>query len=137
MTTEEKAQRYDKAFTKSREFLELCKKCGAKDTIDFLEDIFPELKENEDGKMWKLIKKYAHSNISDMALNADHITRKQLESWIEKQCEQNPTWSEEDERIYYSLLADIRTRQDNSTNTLKIYYNEQIDWLKSIKDRMK
>lgn len=35
--------------------------------------------------MWKLIKKYAHYNISDLALEADHITREQLETWLEKQ----------------------------------------------------
>ena len=45
-------------------------------------------------------------------------------------------WSEEDDKIYYSLLADIRTRQDDSTSTLEAYYNEQIDWLKSLKDRV-
>jgi hypothetical protein len=50
--------------------------------------------------------------------------------------EQKQEWSEEDDRIYYSLLADIRTRQDSSTNTLEAYYNEQIDWLKSLKDRV-
>lgn len=53
------------------------------------ERYFPELKESVDEQMWKLIKKYAHNNISDMALNADHITRNQLESWLEKQGEQN------------------------------------------------
>lgn len=41
--------------------------------------------ESEDERMWKLIKKYVHYNISDMALNADRITREQLESWLEKQ----------------------------------------------------
>ena len=46
-------------------------------------------------------------------------------------------WNDEDERIYYSLLADIRTRQDGSTNTLEAYYNEQIDWLKSLKEKLK
>jgi len=30
-----------------------------------LEVIFPELKQSEDEKMWKLLKKYAHYNISD------------------------------------------------------------------------
>lgn len=58
---------------------------------DVAENYFPELKESEGERMWKLIKKYAHSNISDMALNADHITREQLESWIEKQSKQNLT----------------------------------------------
>ena len=50
--------------------------------------------------------------------------------------EQKSAWSKEDDRIYYSLLADIRTRQDGSTSTLEAYYNEQIDWLKSLKDRV-
>ena len=48
MTTEEKANAYDKAIENSKEFYALCKKCGAKDTADFLENIFPELKEGED-----------------------------------------------------------------------------------------
>lgn len=58
-----------------------------KNTIEY---IFPELKEVEDEKMWKLIKRYAQYNISDMALEADHITREQLVSWLEKQGEQKP-----------------------------------------------
>lgn len=45
-------------------------------------------------------------------------------------------WSKEDERIYYSILADIRTKQDGSTSTLETYYNEQISWLKSLKQRI-
>lgn len=53
-----------------------------------LEFLIPELKESEDDKMWKLIKKYAHCNISAMALNADNISRKELETWLEKQSEQ-------------------------------------------------
>lgn len=52
-----------------------------------LETLIPELKESEDERMWKLIKKYAHYNISDTALEADHITREQLETWLEKQGE--------------------------------------------------
>ena len=52
-----------------------------------IENIFPELKdkESEDEKMWKLLKKYVHYNISDMTLEVDHITRKEFESWLEKQ----------------------------------------------------
>lgn len=45
-------------------------------------------------------------------------------------------WSDEDDRIYYSLLADIRTRQDGGTSTLESYYNEQIEWIKSLKQRI-
>ena len=94
--TKEKAKRYDEA-------LEIAKKnyitaqdlfegsqIGVECFKNTLESIFPELKESEDERMWKLIKKYVHYNISDMALNADHITREQLESWLEKQGESNP-----------------------------------------------
>lgn len=55
---------------------------------------------------------------------------------FEKQGEQKPIeWSKEDERIYCSILADIRTKQNVSTSTLESYYNEQISWLKSLKQR--
>ena len=84
---EEKAKAYDKALERARA-INNGKDVDIEAGTTICEYIFPELKENEDGKMWKLIKKYAHSNISDMALKADHITRKQLESWLEKQSEQ-------------------------------------------------
>ena len=80
-------QKYKKALEKIREGLQPLSD-GAKIygvTRAFLEEVFPELKENEDKRMWELIKKYAHYNISDITLDADHITREQLESWLEKQ----------------------------------------------------
>lgn len=62
-----------------------------------IETVFPELKESEDERMWKLIKKYAHYNISDVVLDADHITREYLESWLEKQGEQTHAEPEQSE----------------------------------------
>ena len=53
MTVEQKAKAYDEALEKAKEFYALCKKCGAKDTVDFLEDNFPELRESEDGRIRK------------------------------------------------------------------------------------
>lgn len=83
MTQEEKAKAYDKV-------LKQIKGCTP-DENGFItiypQEIFPELAESEDERMWKLIKKYVHFNISDMALNTDHITREYLESWVEKQSE--------------------------------------------------
>ena len=84
LSIEEKAKRYDDRLEKARKWYDANTNEGYK---GIFEDIFPELKESEGERMWKLIKKYAHSNISDMALNADHITREQLESWLEKQGE--------------------------------------------------
>ena len=101
MTQEEKAKAYDEALKKAESKLHYFDKpCFINVT-----EIFPELADSEDERMWKLIKKYAHCNISDMALNAGHITRKQLESWIEKQGEK-----ESDPR--YKYLEDLLTADD-------------------------
>ena len=98
MSIEEKAKAYDEALNKARKVYE-----GYKQQLDAIEDKksnaallltgsitalecqFPELKESEDERMWKLLKKYVHCNISDMVLEYDHITREELESWLEKQ----------------------------------------------------
>ena len=48
-------------------------------------------------------------------------------AWLEKQG-QKPAWSEEDERIYQSIIDD--NAQEN------LLYNEQINWLISIKQRI-
>lgn len=53
LSIEEKAKAYDEAVSKSIEFYTLCKKCGDKETVDFLEDIFSELKESEDERIRK------------------------------------------------------------------------------------
>lgn len=79
-TIEEKAIAYDEALDKSIEFYTLCKKCGAKDTTDFLESIFPELVESENNRIRKEIisaLKWAnHKGVYDK-----HI------AWLEKQGE--------------------------------------------------
>ena len=91
----EKAKRYDKAFIKSREFLTLCEKCGAKDTVEFIEDIFPELKMNKEIENEKIRK-----DLIEMLRNwasAHYITKEQFNermTWLEKQAEPieiNPT----------------------------------------------
>lgn len=92
---------------------------------------FPELKESSDEKMWTLIKKYAHSNISDMVLNADHITRKELEDWLEKQAEQKQEWSSKDEDIFTSLWDMLRNNYVPPKNV-----EEYIKWLQSLKQRL-
>ena len=62
-------QRYSEALERAKERYSACSAPA------LLEYIFPELKESEDERIWKLIKKYAHYNISDVVLDADHITR--------------------------------------------------------------
>ena len=82
---EEKAQRYNRALTKSREFLSLCKRCGAKDTVEFLEDIFPELKmdkESEDEKIISAVRKAIEAKVENLG---NGVTKTACLAWLEKQ----------------------------------------------------
>ena len=64
-----------------------------------------------------------------------------------KKVEQNPAWSEEDERLCSCLIEEQEKALNNVKNDkyghteiisdLKEMYNERIDWLKSLKDRVK
>lgn len=84
LSIKEKSKRYEEALDEAKAI----HKAIRQDLKPVIEKIFPELQELDDEQMWKLIKKYAHYNISDLALEADHITREYLESWLEKQGEQ-------------------------------------------------
>lgn len=62
-------------------------------------------------------------------------------------CEQKPVWSEEDERLQQCLIGDQEKCLEEVKNDkvghseiisdLKEMYRERIDWLKSIKERLK
>lgn len=54
-----------------------------------------------------------------------------------KKGEKPAAWSEEDEEILYSIINDIEIRSGRITLAeLKEFYTKQIDWLKSLKDRV-
>lgn len=80
---EQKAKAYDKALERAKEFYILCKKCGAKDTVDFLEDNFPELCESEDEKVKKEITELVMQ--PTWKTEKEFYRRKELVAWLEKQ----------------------------------------------------
>ena len=49
--------------------------------------------------------------------------------------EQKPAWSEEDERMLHTIIADFKGFIRHNTSTLESYFNVCIDWLKSLKER--
>ena len=80
-------KKYKEALERAKEFYILCKKCGAKDTIDFLEDNFPELCESEDEKIRKdLIAIFK----GEIPYTSEEDAKRYI-AWIEKQGEQKPT----------------------------------------------
>jgi len=98
-------------------------------TRAFLEEVFPELQESKDEKMWKLIKKYAHYNISDIALDADHITREQLESWLEKQGEQKSIMNVPSREVILAIW-DLGNEWKELTNgSISTEYGTQLDYI--------
>ena len=114
---EEKAQRYNRALTKSREFLAICEKCGTKDTVEFLEDIFPELrmdKESEDERIRKEILDYI-----DKATGC-----KRWVAWLEQQgkpVEINPT--EFDLQLNRLLVQFETLTKEELASSLSFYLN--------------
>ena len=78
-------KKYKEALEKAKEFYALCEKCGAKDTVDFLEDSFPELKESEDEKIRKAMIK-GLSSCASKYWGGFEI--KAAIAWLEKQGEQ-------------------------------------------------
>ena len=51
--------------------------------------------------------------------------------------EYNPAWSEEDKEMLDAIIADIQFTQKAHTHEVnQVVYDREIDWLKSIKDRV-
>lgn len=62
---------------------------------------------------------------------------KELSTWLEKQGEQKPAWSEEDEKIMNDLLWIIEAYRKNGFNKTHTHMaNISENWLKSLKDRI-
>ena len=109
LSIKEKAERYDEALGRAKKWF------NPEEPDSYtciVESIFPELGEGEDEKMWKLIEKYVHYNISDTVLESDHITRDRLESWIEKQYEKKESLPQTNERAWLYLVSDVLTWKD-------------------------
>ena len=83
LSVEQKANRYDKILKEVKDFFEGKQKMQ-NDVTKTLEYLFPELNDPNDEQMWELVKNYV-SNISDLALKTNHITREYLMSWLKKQ----------------------------------------------------
>ena len=99
-------------------------------TREEAEKYFPELKESEDERIRKELIEHIKANEC-----ADYVLFKKFSpadiiSWLEKQCEQKPKWTEEDSLMIDSIIDTIKWLEGKGATNMKI------DWLKSVKKRM-
>lgn len=140
--TQEKAKRYDEALEIAKKNYitaqDLCEgsQIGVECFKNTLENIFPELKESEDERILELIKKYVHYNISDMVLNADHITREQLEDWLENQSKKEyalKSFKDEDVRKFMQRIEKEAKAYDinlpNRSYDIYAFAKDLLSWL--------
>lgn len=92
MTQEEKAKAYDKAIKRAKERIKDYEKRGLKEQLFYakedLEGIFPELKESEDERMKKSLKRLIAAFYDCNFPTPEGFTREELYAWLEKQGEQ-------------------------------------------------
>jgi len=126
-------EKYKDALEKARAFYET----KSPDCL-ILESIFPELAESEDERIRKAIVELIKYNggclqlldkpFGDVPMNA-------MLAWLEKQGEQKPAWSEEDEQFFNTALWHISYSISNSKST--DINCDTTDWFKSLKYRIK
>ena len=148
LSIEEKAKAYDKALERARKHY---KETPNKVYKAMLEQIFPDIEENEDKKIKEEIINYFRCQ------SKDEPTRKEIHNrwiaWLEKQGEQKPqrmisaeakeamygkpayAWSEEDE-LKRSTLIHVVKKQKGSAIFEGLLPEELINWLKCIKQRI-
>ena len=88
-----------------------------------------------DGKLWK-IEKIREDGYTMIGHGLDETDFLFLDDKWEV-VEQNPAWSEEDERIWSQVINEIEAIKSNSSTVFeKNIAQDKIDWLKSLKDRV-
>ena len=130
---EEKAKRYDEALEIAKKNYvtaqDLCEgsQIGVECFKNTLESIFQELKESEDDRIRKELTEFlkkASGGFLDTTTQCKTFGK--WRNWLEKQGEQKPAWSEDDEKMVKDIIAAIDS----------LYYHGMVKWLKSLKERI-
>lgn len=132
-------KKYKEALEKARQ---LCVYPTTKPFISDLQNLFPELAESEDERIRKELIVEVKEQIDwisapDRRHEKDEKVLKKLNkwlTWLEKQGEQKPAWSEEDEEIHRKCICAMRASACGFPEEEK--FVEQVDnWLKALKER--
>ena len=110
--------------------------------IEALETLIPELKENEDEKIRREIIAFLRCKNGYMNPDEDFDFHSRWLPWLEKQDQGKKmmVWSEEDEYLLNETTQQleilIRNDKKKYFGDNVQYYQRDIDWLKSLKDRI-
>ena len=126
MTQEEKAKRFDEVLAMAKE----CITYIPDDAVNkYMLNMFPELKESEDEKVKKAIIHILYENYTDAAV-IEGVEIVKIVAWLEKQGEQKPTWSKEDDVRLQACIDVLQAKSINGkVDTI------MTKWLKSLKER--
>ena len=69
-----------------------------------LETLFPELKESEDEKIKEALIQLVKCNERSGYFVLNNVSTSSMIAWLEKQGEEKPAWSEEDDEIRKALI---------------------------------
>lgn len=118
-----------------------------------LQPVFPELRESEDERVQKTLIDY-FDDVKKVGVRCNGLHPDVILTWLKKQGEQKsqrmisaeakealynkPTWSEEDGEMMDRIISDIEGLKERTEFPINIEaYDDEIDWLKSLKERMK
>ena len=123
-------KKYKEALEKAKEFYTLCEKCGAKDTVDFLEDSFPELKESDNEKIRKTLIRFFKDNYpNETEMYDGTVTVGKALAWLEKQCEQKPIVNIPSREVILSIW-DLGNEWKELTNgSISTEYGTQLNYI--------
>ena len=121
MDTYEK--RYKEALERARTIVE--NKDASSVWKDWLRNTFPELAESEDERIRKVLLNDFKNSCSEYY--CEGVNRDMIIAWLEKQGEQKPAWSEEDEYVLEDVEEAIINYWHGDTQDILL------DWLKSLR----
>lgn len=133
MTIKEKARAYDEAIDKVAYFIKKhiglgCMIHPNSSEAKELFNIFPELKESEDERIRKELLRFIECSIHD----EQSEQRKAYIAWLEKQ--KPVEWSEKDESMYTRCIGILGKCY---MKELPQKVEEELEWLKSLSERLK
>ena len=102
---------------------------ATKEQRDFL---FQKMKEA--GYEWD-VKKKELKKIEDVPENYKRQVMSEMTNLVKDYIQQKPTWSEDDEKMFQTIIADLKGFKHDNTSCLAPHFDNCIAWLNSLKDR--